>query len=98
MASVLLALLLRVLACVPLLKEWFLSFGIVATCPVIPDPVAGVVCLSLKLRCDLILIVGIVVQGSCSIHYVGTNCAYSASMSGILVSSSSSCLLQARAR
>jgi hypothetical protein len=45
--SVLLALLLRVLACVPLLKEWSLSFGIVATCLVISGPVAGVMHLSL---------------------------------------------------
>jgi hypothetical protein len=43
MALILLALLLRV----PLLKEWFLSFGIVATCLVIPGPVAGVAYLSL---------------------------------------------------
>jgi hypothetical protein len=42
MASVLLALLL----CVPLLKEWFLSFVIVATCLVIPGPIAGVAYLS----------------------------------------------------
>jgi hypothetical protein len=42
MASVLLALLLHCEACVPLLREWFLSFGIVATRPVIPGPVAGV--------------------------------------------------------
>jgi hypothetical protein len=32
---------------VPLLKEWFLSFGIVAMCLVILGPVAGVACLSL---------------------------------------------------
>jgi hypothetical protein len=43
MALVLLALLLHV----PLLKEWFLSFGIVATCLVIPGPVADMVYLSL---------------------------------------------------
>jgi hypothetical protein len=42
MASVLLALLLRVQAWAPLLGEWFLSFGAVATRPVIPGPVAGV--------------------------------------------------------
>jgi hypothetical protein len=47
MASLLQALLLHVQACVPLLKEWFLSFGIVATCPVIPGPMAGVACSSL---------------------------------------------------
>jgi hypothetical protein len=47
MASTLLALLLCVLACVPLLKEWSLSFGIVAMCLVIPGPVAGVAYLSL---------------------------------------------------
>jgi hypothetical protein len=45
-------------------------------------------------RCDLILIVGIVVQGSCSVHCAGTNRAYSVSMGGIVVSSSSPCLLQ----
>jgi hypothetical protein len=27
--------------------EWFLSFGVVATCPVIPGPIAGVAYLSL---------------------------------------------------
>jgi hypothetical protein len=32
---------------VPLLKEWSLSFGIVAMCFVIPGPVAGVTYLSL---------------------------------------------------
>jgi hypothetical protein len=36
-----------VLVCVPLLKEWSLSFGIVATCFVIPGLVAGVAYLSL---------------------------------------------------
>jgi hypothetical protein len=46
-ALVLLALLLHVQACVPLLREWFLSFGVVATCPVIPGLVAGVACSSL---------------------------------------------------
>jgi hypothetical protein len=45
--SVLLVLLLYVLVRVPLLKEWSLSFGIVATCFVIPGPVADVVYLSL---------------------------------------------------
>jgi hypothetical protein len=40
--SVLLALLLHGEACMPLLGEWFLSFGIVATCLVIPGPMAGV--------------------------------------------------------
>jgi hypothetical protein len=33
--------------CAPLLEEWSLSFGIVATCPVIPGPVASVAYLSL---------------------------------------------------
>jgi hypothetical protein len=47
MASVLLVLLLRVLVRVSLLKEWSLSFGIVATCFVILGPVAGVAFLSL---------------------------------------------------
>jgi hypothetical protein len=45
--SVLLVLLLRILVYVPLLKEWSLSFGIVAMCLVIPGPVAGVAYLSL---------------------------------------------------
>jgi hypothetical protein len=44
---VLLVLLLRVLVCVPLLKEWSLSFGFVATCFVIPSPIAGMAYLSL---------------------------------------------------
>jgi hypothetical protein len=48
MASVLLALLLHGEAGVPLLREWFLSFGIVAVHPVIPGPVAGVPFQSLK--------------------------------------------------
>jgi hypothetical protein len=48
MASVLLALLLHGEACVPLLREWFLSFGIVATRPVIPGPIAGVAYWSLQ--------------------------------------------------
>jgi hypothetical protein len=47
MASVLLALLLHGQTCVPLLREWFLSFGIVVMCSVIPSPVAGVAYLSL---------------------------------------------------
>jgi hypothetical protein len=47
MALVLMALLLHVQACAPLLKEWFMSFGVVATHPVIPDPVASVACSSL---------------------------------------------------
>jgi hypothetical protein len=42
MASVLLALLLHGEACVPLLGAWFLSFGIVATRPVILGPVDDV--------------------------------------------------------
>jgi hypothetical protein len=41
-ALVLLALLLHARACAPLLREWYLSFGVVATRPVIPDPMAGV--------------------------------------------------------
>jgi hypothetical protein len=40
-------------------------------------------------RCDLIPIVRIVAQGSCSVHCAGTNRAYSASMGGIVVNSSS---------
>jgi hypothetical protein len=48
MASVLLALLLHDEACVPLLREWFLSFGIVAMRPVMPGPVAGVAYWSLQ--------------------------------------------------
>jgi hypothetical protein len=48
MASVLLALLLHGEAGVPLLREWFLSFGIVAVRPVIPGPVAGVTFRSLQ--------------------------------------------------
>jgi hypothetical protein len=47
MASVLLALLLHIQACAPLLREWFLSFGVVAMRPVIPGPVGGVACSSL---------------------------------------------------
>jgi hypothetical protein len=47
MALVLLTLLLHVQACAPLLREWFLSFGVVAMRPVISGPVAGVACLSL---------------------------------------------------
>jgi hypothetical protein len=47
MTSVLLALLLRVQARAPLLREWFLSFGVVATRSVIPGPAAGVACSSL---------------------------------------------------
>jgi hypothetical protein len=108
--SVLLALLLRVQACVPLLREWFLSFGIVVTCLVIPGPIDGVACLSLwfdwrrgprprrrELQCDLIPIVGIVAWGGCSVHCARTNRAYSASMGGIVVSNSSPCLLQTMA-
>jgi hypothetical protein len=48
MASVLLVPLLHGEAGVPLLREWFLSFGIVAVCPVIPGPMADVVFRSLK--------------------------------------------------
>jgi hypothetical protein len=47
MALVLLALLLHVQTCAPLLREWSLSFGGVAMRPVIPGPVAGVACSSL---------------------------------------------------
>jgi hypothetical protein len=50
-----------------------------------------------ELRCDLIPIVEIVAQDSCSVHCAGTNHAYSASMGGIVVSSSSPCLLQSMA-
>jgi hypothetical protein len=48
MAAVLLALLLQGKADVPLLREWFLSFGIVTVYPVIPGPVAGVAFRSLQ--------------------------------------------------
>jgi hypothetical protein len=48
MASVLLALLLHGKAGMPLLREWFLSFGIVAVHPVIPGPVAIVAFQSLQ--------------------------------------------------
>jgi hypothetical protein len=48
MVSVLLALLLHGEAGVPVLREWFLSFGVVAVCPVIPGPVAGVAFRSLR--------------------------------------------------
>jgi hypothetical protein len=48
MASVLLVLLLHGEAGVPLLREWFLSFGIVAVRPIIPGPVAGVAFRSLQ--------------------------------------------------
>jgi hypothetical protein len=48
MASVLLALLLHGEAGVPLLREWFLSFGVVAVRPVIPGPVTGVAFRSLQ--------------------------------------------------
>jgi hypothetical protein len=47
MALVLLALLLHVQTCAPLLREWSLSFDVVAMCPVIPGPMAGVACSSL---------------------------------------------------
>jgi hypothetical protein len=47
MALVLLALLLHVQACAPMLREWFLSFGVVAMRPVISGLVAGVACSSL---------------------------------------------------
>jgi hypothetical protein len=47
MALVLLALLLHVQACAPQLREWFLSFVVVVMRPVIPGPVASVVCSSL---------------------------------------------------
>jgi hypothetical protein len=48
MTSVLLVLLLHGEAGVPLLREWFLSFGIVAVRPVIPGPMAGVAFRSLQ--------------------------------------------------
>jgi hypothetical protein len=47
MVLVLLALLLHVQACVPLLRECLLSFDVVAMCPVILGSVAGVACSSL---------------------------------------------------
>jgi hypothetical protein len=47
MTSVLLELLLHVQACASLLREWLLSFGVVAMRPVIPGFVAGVACSSL---------------------------------------------------
>jgi hypothetical protein len=46
-ALVLLAFLLHVQACAPLLRKWFMSFSVVATRPVIPGPVTGVACSSL---------------------------------------------------
>jgi hypothetical protein len=48
MASVLLVLLIHGEAGVPLLREWFLCFGIVAVRPVIPGPVGGVAFQSLQ--------------------------------------------------
>jgi hypothetical protein len=48
MASILLALLLHGEAGVPLLREWFLSFSIVAVHPIIPGPVAGMAFRSLQ--------------------------------------------------
>jgi hypothetical protein len=45
MALVLLALLLHVQACTSLLREWFLSFGVVAMRPIIHGPMAGVLVL-----------------------------------------------------
>jgi hypothetical protein len=48
MASILLALLLHGEAGVPLLREWFLSFGIVAVRPIIPGPIAGMAFWSLQ--------------------------------------------------
>jgi hypothetical protein len=90
--------------------EWFLSFGVVAMRPVIPGPVVVMACSSLPFDwrrrprprrreswSDLIPIVGIVAQGGCSVHCARMNRAYSASMSGIVVSSSPPCLLQAMA-
>jgi hypothetical protein len=47
MASVLLILLLRVLVRAPLLKEWSLSFGIVAIGFVVPGPIPDVAYFSL---------------------------------------------------
>jgi hypothetical protein len=107
MASVLLVLLLHGEACVPLLREWFLFFGIVVVRPVIPGPMAGVAFRSLQF--DLAwraeasgagnaarsaLIMGIVVWSSRSVLCTCTNRAYSAVVGGIVVSSSSPCLLQ----
>jgi hypothetical protein len=47
MPLVLLALLLHVQACAPLLREWFLSSGVVVMRSVIPGPVVGMACSSL---------------------------------------------------
>jgi hypothetical protein len=47
MVLILLALLLHVQACAPLLREWSLSFGVVAIRPIILGPVARVACSSL---------------------------------------------------
>jgi hypothetical protein len=107
MVSVLLALLLHGEAGVPVLREWFLSFGVVAVCPVIPGPVAGVAFRSLQfdlawrakasgreMRHDLALIMGIVAQSSRSVLYTRMNRAYSVVVGGIVVSSSPPCSLQ----
>jgi hypothetical protein len=48
MASILLALLLHGETGMPLLREWFLSFGIVAVHPIILSPIAGVAFRSLQ--------------------------------------------------
>jgi hypothetical protein len=47
MTVVLLALLLHVQTCAPLLREWFMSFGVIAMRPIILGPVAAVACSSL---------------------------------------------------
>jgi hypothetical protein len=107
MASVLLVLLLHGETGVPLLREWFLSFGIVVVHPVIPGPMAGVAFRSLQfdlawraeasgreMRHNLALIMGIVVWNSRSVLCTRTNHAYSAVVGGIVVSSSPPCLLQ----
>jgi hypothetical protein len=106
MALVLLLLLLHGVAGVPLLREWYLSFGTVAVCPVIPGPVAGVAFRSL--RFDLTWRAkasgagnaarscsdrGNSGQNSRSVLCARTNRAYSAIVGGIVASSSPPCLL-----
>jgi hypothetical protein len=101
MASVLLILPLHGGAGVPLLRDCFLSFGIVTVCPVISGPVASVALRSLwfdlawraeasgrGMRHDPALIVGIVAWSRRSILCIRTSCAYSAVVGGIAVSSS----------
>jgi hypothetical protein len=107
MVLVLLVLLLHGVVGVPLLREWFLSFGIVAVRPVIPGPVAGVAFRSL--RFDLAWMAEATGAGnaarsrsdrgnsgrnSCSILCARTNRAYSAIVGGIVDNSSPPCLLR----